>query len=144
MLRRFGLGLLVLASLAVAIPAYAAPGGKTADQIWVIGPVGAASTSAVSMRYGDSFSVGWESKINNPYGFAQCWTVDAGGTEADPFWSAWGYLREDGTIGVFEFASVDPDQYWPADGGTCNVSLMSLQGGRQTVRATSPDFTVGP
>jgi len=127
-----------------ALPAHA-QGGKTTDKIWVIGSSGAATTASPSMRYGDSFSAGWQSKLSNPAGFAQCWRLDAAGNRTvAPFWAAWGRLQADGTIGIFQFASVDPNQVWPSDGGTCNVSLVSLQGNKQTVTATSADFSVTP
>jgi hypothetical protein len=128
----------------VALPAHA-QGGKTTDKIWVIGSGGAAAATSVSLRYGDTFSAGWQSKLANPFGLAQCWTFDAAGNKTGaPFWAAWGRLQADGTIGIFEFASVDPNQVWPARGGSCTVSLVSLQGNKQTVTATSAEFSVAP
>ena len=118
---------------------------KVTDSIWVVQP-GYSATGTVSLKYGDIFSAGWRSsRLTNPAGFAQCWAVDATGAQAStPFWSAWGRLQSDGTLGLFQFASVDPNQVWPANGGTCNVSLVSLQGNKQSVTAISANFTVRP
>jgi hypothetical protein len=98
------------------------------------------------MRYGDTFSAGWQSsRTSYPWALAQCWAAAAGGNKTGtPFWAEYRALQADGTIGVFEFASADPNASFPADGGTCNVSLIAFQGNKQTVTATSADFTVGP
>ena len=123
----------------LAIPAHAA---RSSDKIWVVG-TGSAAKTATTFKYGDSFSAGWQSKLANPFGLAQCWTVDgAGNRSGAPFWSAWGRLQSDGTLGVFELNSVDPSQAWPATGGVCTVSLVSLQGNKQTITATSEAFDV--
>ena len=129
-----------------AMPAHAGKGGGGTDRIWLAGYSGAASTSSASMKYGDTFSAGWQSsRTAYPWGLAQCWVVDGAGNKTGaPFWSEYRALQADGTIGVFEFASADPDAVWPSAGGTCNLSLIVRQGNRQTVSAVSSDFTVGP
>jgi hypothetical protein len=128
----------------VALPAHA-QGGKATDKIWVIGPGSASAATSASFKYGDSFSAGWQSKLSDPAGLAQCWTLDAAGNKTGtPFWAAWGRLQADGTIGIFQFASVDPNQVWPTRGGSCTVSLVSPQGNKQTVTATSAEFSVAP
>jgi hypothetical protein len=116
----------LLATLALSAPASAV---KASDSIWV--------TTSNQLHYGDTFSAGWQSKLNNPSAYAKCWTTDP----SIPFWDAWGRLQTDGTLGVFQFYSVDPEQVWPASGGTCTVSLVSSKG---SVTATSTAFTVIP
>jgi hypothetical protein len=129
-----------------AIPAHAQGGKTTTDKIWVIGSGGAAAQATVSMKYSDTFSAGWQStRISFPWAHAQCWTADASGArQSTPFWDQWRALQADSTIGVFQLLSADPSATWPRDGGVCNVSLVSFQGNKATVTATSTDFGVGP
>lgn len=122
--------------LLAALPAMSAPNPKTADAIWV---VNASARTSGQLRYGGTFSAGWQSsRTQYPWGLAQCW---ASGNAA-PFWSSYRALQGDGTIGVFELASADPSATWPAGGASCTVSLIVKQGNKQVVTATSDQFSV--
>jgi hypothetical protein len=122
-----------------AWPAVSAPSPKVTDAIWVINGEDARASSP-TMRFGDTFSAGWQSsRTQFPWGLAQCW---AAGASALPFWSSYRALQGDRTIGVFEFASADPSASWPADGASCTVSLVVKQGNRQIITATSEAFPV--
>jgi hypothetical protein len=125
-------GVILLASM----PAMSAPNPKTADSIWV---VNASARTSGQLRYGGTFSAGWQSsRTQNPWGLARCWVSG----DASPFWSSYRALQSDGTIGVFELASADPSATWPAGGASCTVSLIVKQGNKQVVTATSDPFPV--
>jgi hypothetical protein len=127
-------GLMLLA----AWPATSAPNPKTPDAIWV---VNAGARISGQLRYGGTFSAGWQSsRTQYPWGLARCWVSGS----AAPFWSSYRALQGDGTIGVFELASADPSASWPAGGASCTVSLIVNQGNRQVVTATSDPFPVSP
>jgi hypothetical protein len=133
-------------SLSMLVTAWPAHGQtpRTADKIWVLDSAKVASTTSASMKYGGEFSAGWQSsRTTNPWAFAQCWPVDAAGNKTgSPFWGEWRALQADGSIGVFDFVSADPNTQWPAEGGTCTLSLVSLKSGKQTILATSEAFAV--
>jgi hypothetical protein len=122
----------------IAGPAVSAPRTRATDAIWLLNSQGA-RLSSTTLRSGETFSAGWQSsRTEHPWGLAQCW---AGGSSA-PFWSSYRALQGDGTIGVFELASADPNASWPSGGATCTVSLVVTQGNKQVVTATSDTFGV--
>ena len=129
--------------LLLAVTSGAVMAGKATSSVWVNELSGAGAAASAGLQLGDHFSVGYDTRENEPYALARCYpneSTEYTGTYANG--SIWGEVFSvyDGgpTPQAFQLgASVYP--LWTGGGADCTVELVkySRNLSRMTVLATT-------